>query len=281
MTHSGNAVKLFYEARNNAVAGNAERARDCLISAAEEAASAVKTGEIAGSTAIKTTEFIRLLLSICGEIRTNGLSDKAMRMLGAIKSQNKSDQNDWFVDIFDIKKKAVGRIHTYNGSGTGFVISGEGYVLTNCHVVDDSTQGDISIDMCGKRSKLNVLKTDVAADLALCKLVMPYQGEIISLAVEAPKPGQTVMVIGNAFDLGLMPSTGVIRLEDRKKGTLIFSAETNPGDSGGPVLNKNGQCVGVNASRTVALNGSEAHGFVNAVSVNRVKHLLERWGVTL
>lgn len=281
MTHSENAVKLFYEAQTNAVAGSAERTRERLIVAAEEAARAVKIGETTGSGTAKTTEFIKFLLSICGEIRTNGLSEKAMRMLGATSFQNKADQSDWFVDIFDKKKKAVGRIHTHSGSGTGFVISKEGHVLTNCHVIDDSKHVEISIDMCGKKNKLNVLKTDAVADLALCKLVLPYQGEIISLAVEAPKPGQTVMVIGNAFDLGLMPSTGVIRLEDRKIGTLIFSAETNPGDSGGPVLNRNGQCVGVNASRTVALNGSEAYGFVNAVSVYKVKQLLEKWGVTL
>ena len=281
MTHSENAVRLFYEARNNALTGNASKTRECLIAAAEEAAQSVKTGETTGAAGNKIGEFVKFILSACREIRNNGLSGEAMSMLGIAGAEKNTEQGEWFADMFDRKKSAVGRIHTRSGSGTGFVISDKGYMLTNCHVVDDSLNLDISIDMGTSGKKLRVLKTDPVADLALCKLTSPYKGEVISLAIESPKPGQSVMVIGNAFNLGLMPSTGVIRLEDKLSGKLIFSAETNPGDSGGPVLNKHGQCVGVNASRTVALNGSEARGFVNAVSIYKVKSLLERWGVTL
>lgn len=287
MKYLPKAAELFYEARRKAEDGNARSCRELLIVAAETAANALKTYEIAGKDVKKVGDYIRFLIAICAEIRTGGLNNKAMRMLG-VQSNNTTYSgvgDDWFVNVFALKKRAVGRIHCDSGSGTGFLISKEGLVLTNHHVVASSSgekYGNLTIKIDNDNIDLCVLQSNAHADIALCKMKSRKSiGEIIELSKDKVMPGQTVMVIGNAFNIGLMPSTGIIRIENESTGNLLFSAETNSGDSGGPVLNKEGYCVGVNASRTLTRNGRTAYGFVNAVSVEKVKTLLKKWNVKI
>ena len=281
MKHYDKAVEYFYEARRAAENGRAVLTREKLFVAAEEAAESIKSAEVTGVDAEKLKQYINYVLSICKEIRENGLSSRAMHLLGT-----ELPQDNLFAEIFRKKKGAVGRIHSGRYAGTGFVVSPKGYVLTNCHVIADKGgryRKNVSIDIEEKTFKLTILNADENNDLAVCQLnSLPYCGDIIELVDDSEiQPGQQIMVIGNAFDMALMPSIGEIRYENREEGSLLFRADTNHGDSGGPVLNRYGQCLGVNCSRTISRNDDTVYGFVNAVSARRVKQLLKEWDIML
>jgi serine protease Do len=170
------------------------------------------------------------------------------------------------------------------GGGSGFLVSADGYIVTNRHVVaDDAAEYAVLLNN-GKTYDARVVARDPVLDLAVMKIDgndFPYLTFGDSQTLE---PGQTVIAIGNALgEFRNTVSVGVvsglsrsITASDQHGGVealdqLIQSdAAINPGNSGGPLLNTSGEVVGVN----VAVAGNaENIGF--ALSANSVKHIVE------
>lgn len=149
-----------------------------------------------------------------------------------------------------------------SGQGTGFVIDTQGHIVTNYHVV--KTEGNIEVHfVSGVKSYATIVGTDMDSDLAVLKVDVDAK-ELVPLAFgdsDQVKVGQTVAAIGNPYGLKGTMTVGVVSARGRTldsmrqatTGGYFSSADTiqtdaliNPGNSGGPLLNLQGEVVGVN-----------------------------------
>lgn len=140
---------------------------------------------------------------------------------------------------------SVLRLHIEDRVGTGFVISPKGLVLTNQHIVLDQDTITGSFDDSSEKFTLKVLyHGSDEIDLCLLKIVSTNQFNKIPFATHPPLLGEEVSTIGNPRGIGLSVSKGHIsRLGD--DGDLQLNIQLNPGNSGGPVLNQQGELVGI------------------------------------
>jgi len=179
-------------------------------------------------------------------------------------------QRNWFMEI-------VPR----TGSGSGFIIDAKGHILTNNHVIEGGRQ--LSVTLADKtKYKATLLERDPANDLALLKIEprvgMPYlkMGDSENLQV-----GQKVLAIGNPFGLEGTLTVGVISSMGRTiadqsgrelEGLIQTDAAINFGNSGGPLLDSQGNVIGINTA-ILGPNGNIGIGF--AMPINRAKTMLD------
>jgi S1-C subfamily serine protease len=153
-------------------------------------------------------------------------------------------------------------------TGTGFVISNNGHVVTNQHVVEGCV-GDIQGNLSGEAPvKLRLVSSDETNDLALLQAPSPFK-DVATIRDKAIHPGDSVIAIGYPFH-GLLTSdftvtTGIISslsgiLNDTRY--LQISAAVQPGNSGGPLLDNGGQVVGMVAAKLNALKFAKATGTI-------------------
>jgi len=136
------------------------------------------------------------------------------------------------------------------GVGSGFFISEDGYILTNNHVVSDAA--DIYVTLTdGREFKAKVIGTDERTDVALIKIEAK---DMTPLTIGNPKQlkkGQWVLAIGSPFGLDSTATAGIVSAIGRDTGEYLPFIQTdvavNPGNSGGPLLNLNGEVVGINS----------------------------------
>jgi S1-C subfamily serine protease len=155
---------------------------------------------------------------------------------------------------------------TVTKTGTGFVISNNGHIVTNQHVVDGCV-GDIQGNLSGEAPvKLRLVSSDETNDLALLQAPSPLK-EVATIRDKAIHPGDSVVAIGYPFH-GLLTSdftvtTGIVSspsgiLNDTRY--LQISAAVQPGNSGGPLLDAGGEVVGMVAAKLNALKFAKATG---------------------
>ncbi|WP_078083542.1 S1C family serine protease [Microbulbifer mangrovi] len=142
-----------------------------------------------------------------------------------------------------------------SGLGSGFQISTDGLIATNYHVVSEAVHDPdkyvlkyLSVD--GKEGELELLDVDVINDLAILRQKGEPGSDFLRLASKSPSKGETIVSMGNPLDLGMTIVPGTYNgiaggsFYDR----IHFSGSINPGMSGGPVINRNGQVVGINVA---------------------------------
>lgn len=168
------------------------------------------------------------------------------------------------------------------GSGTGFIWDESGLIVTNFHVVQGANK--ITIELQSNKSyQATVVGSAPEKDIALLKIDAPDEdlqplplGDSTSLAV-----GRKVLAIGNPFALDTTLTVGVVSALGREiksitnrtiKNVIQTDAAINPGNSGGPLLNSNGQLVGVNTAIYSPTGASAGIGF--AIPVNAVKVII-------
>jgi serine protease Do len=161
--------------------------------------------------------------------------------------------------------------------GSGFIISRDGYVLTNYHVVAGADE--IKVRLSDKREfKAEIKGTDEKLDLALLKIDAKDHFTIASLGdSDAIEVGDWVMAIGNPFGLEQTVTAGIISAKGRVIGSgpyddfLQTDASINPGNSGGPLFNARGEVIGIN---TAIVAGGQGIGF--AIPVNMAKSIIDQ-----
>jgi len=137
--------------------------------------------------------------------------------------------------------------------GSGFFISGDGYIVTNNHVVASGKAFEVTADD-GKVYQAKVIGTDPQTDLALIKIVPPGDMPYVRLAKAEPRIGDWVLPIGNPFGLGGTVTAGIVSARGRDIGEgpyddfIQIDAPVNKGNSGGPTFNVRGEVIGVNAA---------------------------------
>ncbi len=168
------------------------------------------------------------------------------------------------------------------GGGSGFIISGDGLILTNKHVVQDTNASYTVFTNDGKKYSAKVVARDSVQDLAVVKIEAPAGGlPVITLGdSDSIKLGQTAIAIGNALgEFRNTVSVGIISglsrkitageqsgFEEELKGIIQTDAAINLGNSGGPLLNLRGEVIGIN---TATAEGAQNIGF--ALPINLAK----------
>jgi serine protease Do len=176
--------------------------------------------------------------------------------------------------------------HFAQAQGSGFFISGDGYIVTNNHVVDHASEVIVTTAE-GKSMSAKVIGVDSKTDLALLKAEganFPY----VTFAAHTPRVGDWVIAVGNPFGLGGTVTAGIVSARGRDIGSgpyddfLQIDAPVNHGNSGGPTFDAEGEVVGVNTAIFSPSGGSVGIGFAIASDVvkNVVQQLKDNGSVT-
>ena len=198
-------------------------------------------------------------------------------MLGCqpVANQSFNGVTEEFVAVAEKAIPAVVSIEAGTSTGSGFVMDKEGYIVTNYHVVDKAPS--IRIYLPDQRIfSAIVIGFDAETDIALLKI----DGKDLPVATlgnsDNLKAGQKVAAIGSPFGLDSTITTGIISATHRSRGKTVYrdfiqtDANINPGNSGGPLVDLDGNVIGIN---TFILAQSEGLGF--ATPINLIKKIVE------
>ncbi len=159
--------------------------------------------------------------------------------------------------------------------GTGCIISESGTILTSAHVLEDGN--DIIVTMSnGEDYKATLLKRfGENKDIALIKISVPYSLKTVKMGDSAKiKVGDKVLALGNPFGFKGTLTQGIISRIDYSKNRIQTDAAINPGSSGGPLLNSNGEIIGINQAIYNPDNNISNIGIGFATPVNIIKEYL-------
>lgn len=154
-----------------------------------------------------------------------------------------------------------------NSVGTGILFQSDGWVVTNAHVIHDAD--DIFItDIHGHYSRASISIVDLNSDIAVLKTNIRVDNKPPINDQDTSRVGDIVFALGNPFGVGPSASMGIISGLNRRQPELISAGEfiqtdaaINPGNSGGPLINANGQIIGMNTAIYSSSGGSQGIGF--------------------
>ncbi|NCB37144.1 MAG: PDZ domain-containing protein [Erysipelotrichia bacterium] len=207
----------------------------------------------------------------------------AIESVHYVRARSRSGSGDPFIDrffghLFDDDFMGHNNVIPQKGSGSGVLISPEGHLLTNEHVISAADEILVKLNN-GKSFKASVIGKDTRTDLAVLKIdsdtVLPSVpiGDSSKLRV-----GEWVVAIGNPFGLGITVTSGVVSAINRDlsvdrersyKDLIQTDASINPGNSGGALLNSRGELIGIN---TAIIPYGQGIGF--AIPVNLAKRIV-------
>ncbi|MBT1071238.1 Do family serine endopeptidase [Pelotalea chapellei] len=213
-------------------------------------------------------------------IRTAKTIKPKQRMRRPHSQQPQTPFDEFFEDFFGrmYDENPQQRPRREQSLGSGFIISAEGYIITNNHVVNDADEVMVKLSD-GRELKGELKGKDDKLDIALIKIsdkqALPHVelGDSDSLEV-----GEWVMAIGNPFGLSHTVTAGIVSAKGRVIGTgpyddfIQTDASINPGNSGGPLFSSDGKAIGIN---TAILSGG-AGGIGFAIPINAVKAVVEQ-----
>lgn len=172
------------------------------------------------------------------------------------------------------------RVVPVEGTGTGVIISSEGYILTNNHVVGGSESLIVAL-ATGEEVKATIVGVDPNTDLAIIKIDPPRALTVAKLGDSNEiRPGQMAIAIGNPYRLDNTVTVGVISAVNRTltvegsyriRGVIQTDAAINPGNSGGPLLNSKGEVIGINSAIITTTEGFQGIGF--SIPINIAKEI--------
>ena len=186
---------------------------------------------------------------------------------------------DFFNFPFNGQGQQQPKERTFTALGSGFVISGDGYIVTNNHVVKNAT--DIQINFTnGLKLEAKLIAADEATDLALLKVESNEMLPFLNFGdSDTARVGNWVMAIGNPMGLGGTVTAGIVSARGRMLGGryddfIQTDASINRGNSGGPLFDMEGSVIGVNSAIISPSGGSIGIGF--AIPSNLVKNIINQ-----
>jgi Do/DeqQ family serine protease len=168
-------------------------------------------------------------------------------------------------------------------TGSGVILSEDGYIVTNNHVVEDANQVEVTLD--DKRTyTADVIGTDPSTDLALLKINEKGLNYAVYGNSDNVKVGEWVLAVGNPFNLTSTVTAGIVSAKARNihilpnqkfpiESFIQTDAAVNPGNSGGALVNTRGELIGINAA--IASNTGSYSGYSFAIPVTIVKKVVD------
>lgn len=213
------------------------------------------------------------------------------------KVQTVEVENDPFSDFFSDpfgffgnpqgnggKQRRSVRTPKQQGSGSGVIISADGYIVTNNHVVADADELTVTLND-NKEYSARIIGTDKASDLALIKIDGKNLPAITIANSDDIKVGEWVLAVGNPFNLTNTVTVGIVSAKARslyQNGVESFiqtDAAINPGNSGGALVNTRGELIGINAMLYSQTGSFSGYGFAIPTSImNKVVADLKQYG---
>ena len=193
--------------------------------------------------------------------------------------------DDFFKDFFKDYPRQERKTQTL---GSGFILSEDGYIVTNYHVVKGASAADIEVKLINKKEfkgdKVKIIGTDQRTDIALLKIESDEKLPFLKFGdSDAVRVGDWAIAVGNPFHLEGTLTVGVISAKGRTniplpegpdfQSFLQTDAAINPGNSGGPLVNIRGEVVGINAAITTPTGGNVGIGF--AIPANLAREVID------
>jgi serine protease Do len=178
------------------------------------------------------------------------------------------DFGDPFQDFFDRFLQPDDKFEAERSLGSGVIVDKKGFILTNDHVIDQATKIQVALD--GDPTKYNgrVVGFDKDTDLAVVKIDADHDLPVAKLGnSDGVQVGDWVLAFGSPFGLNSTVTAGIISAKDRSNVGHQFQrfiqtdAAINPGNSGGPLVNLNGEVIGINTAIYTGSRGFEGVGF--------------------
>lgn len=188
-----------------------------------------------------------------------------------------------FKDFFNKRFAQPKQQAPKNAQGSGFIISEDGYVVTNHHVINDAAEIKVTLEG-GEELDARLIGSDERTDLALLKIKDKRKFKAVPMATEKARVGDWVLAVGNPFGLGGSVTAGIISAHGRSVGQspydyLQIDAAVNRGNSGGPAFNLKGEVVGVNTAIYSPSGGNVGIAFaIPANVVNKIVSDLKQGG---
>lgn len=207
----------------------------------------------------------------------------AIESVQYVRARRRAGSGDPFLDqffghLFDDDFMGHNNVIPKRGNGSGVLISPEGHLLTNEHVIADADEIQVKLNN-GKSFKATIIGKDTLTDLAVLKIEADNALPHIPIGDSSTmRVGEWVIAIGNPFGLGMTVTTGVISAINRDlsvdrnrsyKDLIQTDASINPGNSGGALINSRGELIGIN---TAIIPYGQGIGF--AIPVNRAKRIV-------
>jgi serine protease Do len=198
------------------------------------------------------------------------------------------DENGPFGDLFKNDPRLREFFHEQpdremprpQGMGSGFVIDPSGLVLTNGHVVEDAEQVTVRM-FDGREYNAIEVKSDPSSDVAIIRIKPDAPLTALRLGdSDALEVGDWVLAVGSPFGLDLTVTSGIISAKGRSPAIAVrgeflqTDAAINPGNSGGPLLNLNGEVIGINTAISTRSGGYDGVGF--AIPINKARWIGEQ-----
>jgi serine protease Do len=174
--------------------------------------------------------------------------------------------------------------HPVHSSGSGVIISDDGYIATNNHVIEDATNIEVVLNN-NHRYYAKVVGADPTTDLALLKIKAKNLPFVHYGNSDKVMPGEWVLAVGNPFDLNSTVTAGIVSAKARNIGILRdrsslqvesfiqTDAAVNPGNSGGALVNLKGELIGINTA--IATSSGSYQGYSFAIPVSLVKKVMD------
>ena len=225
-----------------------------------------------------------------GEQKISSFSDGAKRAMPAVvnvyttkemKMQRHPFMDDpvfrhFFGEQFDAQTRRSTNL------GSGVIVSDQGYILTNSHVVEAADEIEVALADT-RRAKARVIGTDPDTDLAVLKIDLPKLPSILFGHSDQAHVGDVVLAIGNPFGVGQTVTLGIISAVGRShlgintfENFIQTDAAINPGNSGGALVDTTGQLIGINTAIYSRTPGGASLGIGFAIPASTAKQVLEQ-----
>jgi serine protease Do len=228
-----------------------------------------------------TVWFLFVGLLVSGLVHDAALAEsRRTAIVMAIESQRDSVVNIHGQKLVGGDDGTEGEMRRVNGMGTGVVIDPRGYAVTNYHVVEGVRRIEVTL-ASGKTTAATLVSHDPRTDLAVIKIASEAQLPVATIGTSSDLMiGETVLALGNAYGYEHTVTRGIVSAlhrnvevsrSQRYEDLIQTDASINPGNSGGPLLNINGEVIGINVAVRA---GAQGIGF--AIPIDRVLDIVSR-----